>query len=236
MLEEVEWGEFKLETLFNSLNGNFDIKKKHINGRGDYVVTAGLTNNGILGKSDVEARVFSKNTITVDMFGGVFYRNHQYKLVTHARVFALIPKFKMNEKIGLFISNSMHYFSKQFGYNNMCSWAKIKEQKIQLPIKNDRIDFKFMEQFIEELKLVKIKELDAYLVTSGLDDYILTEEEKLSLDNFDQLEWKDFKMDQLFERMKTKKISMKAKELPRKPVHEYALPALTSSFNNQGLN
>ena len=52
-LKNVKWGEFILEEIFDSSNGNFDIQKEHINGKGNYVITAGFTNNGILGKTDV---------------------------------------------------------------------------------------------------------------------------------------------------------------------------------------
>ena len=102
MLEAVKWGSFQLHDLFYSSNGDFNIKKEHINGLGDYVVTAGLTENGVLGRSDVKARIFPGNTITIDMFGAVFYRNFNYKMVTHARVFCLMPKFSINERQGLF--------------------------------------------------------------------------------------------------------------------------------------
>ncbi|MCU9931440.1 restriction endonuclease subunit S [Mycoplasmopsis felis] len=59
-------------------------------------------NNGILGKSDVLSKIFREQTITVDMFGNVFYRSFKYKLVTRTRVFSLIPKFIITENVGLF--------------------------------------------------------------------------------------------------------------------------------------
>ena len=40
----------------------------------------------------------------------------------------------------------------------------------------------------------------------------------------------------LFERVETKKLPYKAKELPKQPTEDYVLPCLTSSFQNQGLN
>lgn len=57
-LKNVRWGEFKLGELFESSNGNYDIQKEHINGIGDYVITSGLLNNGVLGKTDIPAKIF----------------------------------------------------------------------------------------------------------------------------------------------------------------------------------
>ena len=119
--------------MFDSENGDFDIQKSHINDLGEYVITAGLSNNGVLGKTNINAKIIDGNTITIDMFGNSFYRKFKYKMVTHARVFSLIPKFNMSEKQGLYIVNSFKYLMFGFGYENMCSWAKIQNNKIQLP-------------------------------------------------------------------------------------------------------
>jgi hypothetical protein len=162
-MKNIEWGDYRLDTLFDSFNGNFDIQKGHINDVGDYVITAGLTNNGILGRSDVEARIFDKNTITVDMFGFAFFRQFKYKMVTHARVFSLKPKFDISERQGLFLTNALHFLNKKFGYGNMCSWEKIKNEIIQLPTKNGKIDFKFMENFIGEIEAERMAPLEYYI-------------------------------------------------------------------------
>ena len=235
-LKNVEWGEFILEDLFESSNGNYDIQKEHINDKGTYVITAGLTNNGILGKTDVEAKIFDDKTITVDMFGAIFYRQFKYKMVTHARVFSLKPKFGITDNQGIFLSNSLHFLNKKFGYENMCSWVKIKSEKIQLPIKNGKIDFEFMENFIADLETERIKKLDDYLVANGFKNYILTDEEKQALEGFKNIKWGEFKIGDLFERINTKKLPFKAKDLPNEVKENFTLPALTSSFNNQGLN
>lgn len=92
------------------------------------------------------------------MFGCAFYRSFPYKMVTHARVFSLKPKFEISHKIGLFLSTLFFDYSKKFGYENMCSWAKIKNDKVILPLKPtsntqtlDDIDFHFMSTFINAL-------------------------------------------------------------------------------------
>ena len=183
--------------MFEGANGDFDIQKKHINDKGEWVITAGLNNNGILGKSDVKAKIFDSHTLTVDMFGCAFYRQFPYKIVTHARVFSLRPKFDMTERGGLFIVNALNYLKKIFGYENMCSWEKIKNNTILLPTKNKKIDFAFMEQFIAELEAERIAELEAYLSAAGLTNTLLTGEEQRALEG--DIEFKDFCLEDLFD-------------------------------------
>lgn len=184
--------------MFESANGDFDIQKTHINGLGDYVITAGLSNNGILGKTDIKAKIFNANTITIDMFGNAFYRQFRYKMVTHARVFSLKPNFEITEKQGMFLSSALFFIRHHFGYENMCSWAKIQDIKITLPTKDGNIDFVFMESFIAELEAQRIAELEAYLAVTGLKDYTLTEEEEKALNSLDKVEWKEYNLNDLY--------------------------------------
>lgn len=201
MLESVEWGEYKLGDLFESSNGDFDIQKTHINDLGTYVITAGLSNNGVLGKSDVQAKIFKKGSITIDMFGAAFYRQFDYKMVTHARVFSLQPKKMISNSQGLFMVNSLHFLSSMFGYENMCSWSKIKDEIIQLPARNGEIDYEFMDRFIAELKARRIAELKAYLTITGLEDYTLTPEEEQAIKDFEagNVKWGEFDVIKIFD-------------------------------------
>lgn len=141
--------EFRVGDLFDGLNGDFDIKQEHINNKGDIVITSGVENFGILGKTDIKARLINEKTLTIDMFGNVFYRPYKYKMVTHARVFALIPKFDMSNQIGLFMTTVFFYLKEKYSYSNMCSFSKIKNEKIKLPaIDKDTPDFDYMEKAI----------------------------------------------------------------------------------------
>ena len=177
-IDTSSWKEFKLCDLFSASNGDVDIQQKDINEKGTYVVTSGEQNNGILGKSDREARVFSADTLTVDMFGNVYYRDYEYKLVTHARVFSLKPLFVMNREIGLFMVSLLKFLTEIYSYTNMCSWSKIKDLSIKLPVTTVyEPDFDYMEKYVSELEQERVSELEQYLKVSGLDDYELTEEE-----------------------------------------------------------
>ncbi|PUD62170.1 restriction endonuclease [Helicobacter pylori] len=193
----------------------FDIQKRHINHKGEFVITAGLSNNGVLGQSDIKAKVFESHSITIDMFGCAFYRSFPYKMVTHARVFSLKPKFEINHKIGLFLSTLFFGYPKKFGYENMCSWVKIKNDKVILPLKPtantqtlEDIDFTFMEKFIAELEQCRLAELQAYLKATGLENTTLSSDEENALNVFNNsmggntpcgLTWQSFKLGDLFE-------------------------------------
>ena len=173
------------------------------------------------------------------MFGNTFYRQFDYKMVTHARVFSLTTNFSISERQGLFLANSFYYLRNEFGFDNMCSWEKIKNKAIQLPYKDGEIDFDFMESFIAELEAQRIAELSAYLKVSGFDNCELSNEELKALQKFAKLgddNWGTYTVGNLFEKVTTKKLPYKAKELPKQPTDDCVLPCLTSSFQNQGLN
>lgn len=52
----------------------------------------------------------------------------------------------------------------------------------------------------------------------------------------ESVEWGEYRIGNLFEKIKTNKLPYKADNLPKCITGEYTLPCLTSSFNNQGLN
>ncbi|WP_236848378.1 restriction endonuclease subunit S [Campylobacter sp. P091] len=223
--------------MFDSSNGNFDIQKSHINDKGYFVVTAGETNNGILGKSDIEARIFEANTITIDMFGFVFFRQFEYKMVTHARVFSLKPKFKTTHKQGLFLASLFKHLKTKFGYDNMCSWAKIKDDKIQLPINKDGdIDFEFMESFVAELEAERVAELEAYLAAASLKDYELTAAELSALSKFENYNWGEFRIADYFKKVNLKNAKFdKRSDTNSEKTEKYNLPLVNAKHGDNGI-
>ena len=115
----------------------------------------------------------------------------------------------------------------------------VKKIKVYFPVNSGNIDFDFMESFVAEIEAQRVAELSAYLKVSGYDNYELSAEELDALRRFGSLEdsnWGTYKVGNLFERVETKKLPYKAKELPKQPTEDYVLPCLTSSFQNQGLN
>ena len=105
----------------------------------------------------------------------------------------------------------MCYFTACFQKSlNTSTWGlgstieTIGQTKIQLPTKNNQIDFELMESFIAE----RIAELKAYLVATGLDDYTLTSEEERILEEFEsgEFKWQEFKIKDVFQWQPQKEI------------------------------
>lgn len=169
----------------------------------------------------------------------MFYQEKDF--IGYSHIQHLVPKFApFNRRIAAFIISSCRIATlKKYDYGHKFNRAAMAKTKIQLPIVNGEIDFDFMESFIAELEAQRIAELSAYLKVSGFDNYELSAEELNALQRFAELDddnWGTYTVGNLFEKVTTKKLPYKAKELPKQPTDDYVLPCLTSSFQNQGLN
>ena len=238
-LQAVRWGEYRLGDLFeieNTLSFNSD---RLVDGAEyDYITRTSL-NQGILQTTGFvneeninPAGTWSLGLLQMDFF----YRNKPWYAGQFVR--KIVPKITIPENAILFFQTLLN-LQKPILLQVLVRHVDetFRNTKIHLPQMQDaNIDFDFMESFIRELEEERIRELSAYLTVSGLADATLTEREKLALQNFDTLEWKEFRMGDLFDRVSTAKLPYKAADLPKEATAENPLPCLTSSFMNQGLN
>ena len=164
-----------------------------------------------------------------------FFSNDSHNLALYLK-----DSKRRTKPIQLFLTTCITMSLKhKYSWGNSISNKKIQDDTVLLPVKNGKIDFEFMESFVAELEAQRVAELSAYLKVSGYDNYELSAEELKALRDFGDLgddNWGTYKVGNLFERVETKKLPYKAKELPKQPTDDYILPCLTSSFQNQGLN
>lgn len=122
---------------------------------------------------------------------------------------SVLQSDKLNRINQMFIIASISRVIKsKYSYNNKATKIELKHTFVKLPIKNGNIDFAFMENFIAEL--------EAYLLTTGLKDYTLTEAEKQALADFenDMFEWAEFKIEDVLQWQLQKEIDpLKLEEL-----------------------
>ena len=221
-LENIKWGKYKLDDLFyiistKSLDSNaIKFIKEWIN-----FIGRTFDNNGIQWK--IKKQNFEPNepfTITATVIWNYKYVKFQKEYYYCSQnINKITPKSiikKWNERIAYyFITNIQKFVSL---YDNQQWWYRlehIKNHKIELPTKNWKIDFDFMENFMKEIEFLYLEELKNYLKITWLKDYILTSEEENILNDFekDNIEWKEFKLWDLFEINPTKYYKLKNKEI-----------------------
>lgn len=206
-LSSVEWGKYKLEDLFDTNNWiygkNKQWKTRYKNDAFNrYPVVSGITiNNGInYYTEDIpnDSEIF-EDCLTIstrgEYSGTVTYHEGKFVLANNILVMKM-PGLTKNQKLFIgSIINSLKYG----GYNNYPRIETLKKDIIQLPVKDNKIDFEFMESFISELEEDRISELEAYLQITGLEDYELTEEEKNVLNKYETIEWNDYMVGDVFD-------------------------------------
>ncbi len=236
-LNSVEWGEFRLGSLFEVRKGKRLPERVLIETQGNIaLINQSSQNNMVARYSGIQGsnEIYEKNAITfaVNTKALGYQSNNFY---TIADVLFLKSSFLNQRNANFFIASIKKQLPPD-GWDKIFGLSQMKDLFIQLPTKNNEIDLDFIESFMAKLEEEKISELKAYLKVTSLKDYNLTNEEQKVLDEFDSIEWDEFKLENLFERIKTNKLPFKASELSKEPIDNYTLPCLTSSFQNQGLN
>ena len=236
-LNDVKWGEYSFKSIFNRIEQGRRLRKEDQKPGDIPFVMAGITNTGVVGYISNPVARFPKNSITIDIFGNTFYRNYDFGAGDDTGVYWNDEKLYSENIMLFFVIAMQKSIAGKFSFGKKLRSSQSFDFIMLLPEKTDgKIDFDFMEAFIRELEEERIRELAAYLKVSGFDNYTLSKCESEALAHFNELKWKEFRIGDLFERVSTKKLSYKALDLPKKPVGEYTLPCLTSSFQNQGLN
>ena len=162
MIDTSNWKGFRIGDLFDTYLSKDDIQPKNIV-KGDIpLISSGKTNNGIVEYiADEEAKIWSANTITVDMFGKAFYQNNPYHCVSHGRVNILVSKFDLTECIGLFLCSVIEQVSVKYQFDNMCTGEKLSNDIVKLPATADgKPDYAYMESYMKQIMEESEKRLE----------------------------------------------------------------------------
>lgn len=238
-LRAVKWGKYKTSELFKPQKITNMLSKEDLSDKFCFpAYSSESTNNGIIGYTDSPEFVCDDEHPVFVTFGdhtrSFNIANKSFSVLDNVKV--LLPSIH-NIRCLLWIITAWQKQIPNLGYAR--HWKIAKNCIVELPTKDGEIDFDFMESFVAELEAQRIAELSAYLKVSGFDNYELSDEELKALQKFIELgngDWGTYTVGKLFEKVATKKLPYKAKELPKQPTGNYVLPCLTSSFQNQGLN
>lgn len=161
------WKSIKINQLFDVILPKGDLKESDCTGNGIPLISAGSTNNGVVGYIDINSlqpsQIFRGNIITVDMFGKAYYQPSKFCAVSHGRVNILIPRFKMDKEIGLFVVSVIDYNSYRFCYGRAAYSNVIKDLSIFLPYKNDVLDTELIHKLFNDTLTSIQNELSQYI-------------------------------------------------------------------------
>ena len=170
------------------------------------VLTAGIENQGLNNYAPRDNATILKNVISISAnganTGATFYQNKEFTVLQDAYAISFKEELP-NDNQYLFLTGAIaKSIYGNFAWTDKAGWEKVKKEFIQLPTKDGKIDFEFMDACIRELEEERIRELSAYLTVSGLDNYELSSEEKEALDAYDSIMFGKCKFKDIFNKIK----------------------------------
>lgn len=171
------------------------------------VLTAGIENQGLNNYAPRDNATILKNVISISAnganTGATFYQNKEFTVLQDAYAISFKGEYIPNDNQYLFLTSAItKSIYGSFAWTDKAGWEKVKKEFIQLPTKNGKIDFEFMNAYISELEEERISELSAYLTVSGLDSYELSSEEKDELEIYNDMVFDEYKFKDIFNNIK----------------------------------
>ncbi|MDR2458253.1 MAG: restriction endonuclease subunit S [Clostridiales Family XIII bacterium] len=147
-----DWKEFEVDKLFEvkgtTTTPVFELEKTYGYGTFPYITTR-ATNNGVSGFYDFATE--PNNVLAADSAVSSFVSYQEEKFSASDHVEILKPKFKLNKYIALFIKTIFMKSAYKYAFGRKFSQDRIKNTKLLLPVKNDKPDFTYMENYIKSL-------------------------------------------------------------------------------------
>lgn len=156
-LSEKEWGEFFIEDIAEIVSGKDIYDSERVKGNNPYI-SATAINNGIGYFVSNKNETLEKNCLSVNRNGSVgysFYHPYEALFSNDCRKLRL----KNNSRfVGIFISRIITNQREKYGYGYKMGTARIKRQKILLPINSKGApDYEYMENYIKKIEYQKLK-------------------------------------------------------------------------------
>lgn len=161
----IYWDTYRIDEVFdvNTPKRKFDANKITFGGEYPYVAR-GDKNNGIRGYITEDVKYLNNgNTISFGQdTATMFYQEKAYFTGDKIKVFSL-KNGDLNKLNGKFLISAMKKSFSLFSWGSSSfSEANLKQSKIQLPTKNNQIDFDYMETYIKAIQKLIIKDLVLY--------------------------------------------------------------------------
>lgn len=196
-----KWGECSIDELFSiqTPKKKFNANKLTFNGNHPYVAR-GSNNNGIRGYIDEDEIYLNPgNTISFGQdTATMFYQKKAYFTGDKIKIFSLRSGV-LSSRIAVFLMSAMKKSFSTFSWGSSSfSESILRKVKVKIPKLNNNPAYDYMVKYIEELEVAHIEELKAYLITTDLNNYKLTEKDLGVLERYNNIEFSSFPVTELF--------------------------------------
>ena len=244
MLSGVEWGEYRIGDLFervSTLKLPYKAKDLPSSPEGEFnlpCLTSSFMNQGLNYYVPKSGATILQSVISIPSNSDVYrayYQSAPFTVLSDAYAIRWIYEGgHPSSELYLFLVSCINKVTDLpiYSYKNkLGGWNVVRKKYIQLPTRDGKIDFEFMERFVAELKAQRVAELKAYLTVTGLSDYTLTPQEQQAIQHFQEgnLQWHDYRLGDLFEVKGT--LSFNKEALVSGAEYDY----VTRTSQNQGI-
>ncbi len=158
---KLEWGEYRLGDLFGEATRGKRLKSAdRILGDLPFV-TAGEENTGVSAFVGNKVDIFAPNTITIDMFGSVKYRNYEYGADDHV---AVVHTERLPKNVVRFVTTAIHKVTHtgEFHYGRNFYAKDAAPLRLSLLSQQDKPDYEKMELLIAAVQKLVIRDVVLY--------------------------------------------------------------------------
>lgn len=163
-LANKNWQPVRVSDIFDIIKrGKRLINAHRIEGNLPFI-TAGIINQGISSYiSNPNIEIFPSNSITIDMFGKVYYRDFEYDADDHVAILACSDDSISKESL-LFICPLIEKaIMGKFDYAQNFYASDVYDILIKLPHNGSEIDFKYMNSLYEVMVKKVIHKFNCYI-------------------------------------------------------------------------
>ena len=159
---EINLGKFKLSSLFDSIIQGARLRKEDQYPGDIPFIMAGKTNTGVVGYISNPVRRFKQNSLTIDIFGNVFYRNYFYGAGDDTGVYC--NEVNEHSKLTmLYLTSSIgKALHGKYSYGNKLRSSRSLNLETYLPAVNNKPDYPYMETLISAVQKLVIADVVDY--------------------------------------------------------------------------
>lgn len=160
--DEIEWVEVTYKSIFNRIEQGRRLKKEDQKNGNIPFVMSGTTNTGVVNFVSNPVAYFPKNSITVDIFGNVFYRNYNFGAGDDTGVYWNDERIYSKEQMIFFTASMRKSLFNKFSYGKKLRSSESYDIQTMLPAKNKNIDYDYMSILMSAIQKLVIRDVVLY--------------------------------------------------------------------------